>query len=140
MVWKAAPRPRVICSLCEAPVGLAAVQMLPLGAIDASSRVPKLGPRETSRSADSFPPPWEVAMAISSPSGPFSEATVECIHTRVTRLDLLTRTQSPAAVDVNVGSVAEAMVWTPPAQRVAPRGSVHRLTARPEPVLPIQPT
>src|SRR6202789_4410979 len=125
MVWKALPRPRVICSLCEAPVGLAAVQMLPLGEIAASRRVPKLGPRETSRSADSFPPPWEVAMAISSPSGPFSEATVECIQTKVTRLDLLTSRRSPAAVEENVGSGTEAMVWTPPAQRVAPRGSVH---------------
>ena len=140
MVWDGVPRPRVICTVPTAPEGLATVQMLPLGASVASRKVPKLGPAETSFSADSFPPAWDVAMAISSPSGPFSEATVECIHTRVTRLDLLTSTRSPAAVAVKVESGAEAMVWTPPAQRVAPRGSVHRLTLRPEPLSPIQPT
>ncbi len=64
---------------------------------------------------------------------------MECIQTRVTRLDLLTSTRRPAAVEVKVGSGAEAMVWMPPAQRVAPRGSVHRFTSRPAPVSPIQP-
>ena len=130
----------MICTVWLLPLeGLVTAQMLPLGASVASRKYPKLGPGETSFSADSLPPAWEVAMAISSPSGPFSEATVECIQTRVTRLDLLTSTRSPAAVEEKVGSGAEAMVWTPPAQRVAPRGSVHRLTARPAPVSPIQP-
>src|ERR1700722_13087580 len=138
-VWYVVPRPRVTCAVATLPDGCATVQMLPLGARVASSRSPKLGPGEASSSADSFPPPWDVAMAISAPSGPDSEATVSCIHTRVTRFDLLTRTQSPAALEVPMESPAAAMVWIPPAQRVAPRGSVHRLTMRPEPVLPIQP-
>jgi len=89
--------------------------------------------------ADSGPPPWEVAVAITSPSGPFSDATVEYIQTSVTRFDLLTSTQNPAAVDVPMLSGAEAMVRIPPAQALAPCGSVHRLTLLPDPLSPIQP-
>ena len=122
-----------------APVVSVTTQILPPGASAASSREPKLGAAETSDSALSLPPPADVAMAILSPSGPFSEATFGCIHTRVTTFDLLTNTRSPAAPDAPMASGAEAMVRIPPAQALAPRGSVHRLTFLPDPLSPIQP-
>src|ERR1700722_12002588 len=138
--WKPAQRPLVICTEWVLPLeGLVTARMPPWGASTASRKYPKLGPGETSLSAERWAPAWAVAMAISSPSVPFSEATVECIQIRVTRLDLLTSTRSPAAVEEKVASGAAAIVWTPPAQRVAPLGSVHRWTWRPPPVSPIQP-
>ena len=58
--------------------------MLPCGPTVASSRSPKLGAVATSDAADSEPPACRVATAISSPSGPFSDAVVVCDQTSVT--------------------------------------------------------
>ncbi len=110
--------------------------MLPCGPTVASSRSPKLGAVATSDAADSEPPACRVATAISSPSGPFSDAVVVCDQTSVT-VPPETSTCSPAAED----APRDAVLATPPWQAVAPRGSVHRYTARSAavPWLAIQP-
>src|ERR1022692_2850249 len=127
--------PSLIWSLSVAPDGWVTVQMVPPGPATASNIEPKLGAVATSCGADSGPPDCDVAMAISLPCGPFSEATVSWNQTRVTWPPGVTRTRRSCA-DV---SPSESTVWMPPAQLFAPRGSVHRDTLRPAPVSAIQP-
>ena len=59
-------------------------QMLPCGPSCASSMAPKLGAVAWSVAADSEPSGCRVAVAISSPSGPLSEAVVVYDQTSVT--------------------------------------------------------
>src|SRR5258708_6050651 len=128
-------RPGLLCSLALPLDGWVTTQMLPPGPITASISVPKLGAVATSAGAESGPPDCEVAVAISLPCGPFSEAVVSWNQTRVTRPPGVASTRRPTAEE----SPSESTAWMPPRQLLAPRGRVHRFTLRPLPVSPIQP-
>ena len=115
-------RPGRTCSPPAALEGALTTQMSPCGLSSASSIVPKLGAVAWSAAADREPSGCRVAVAISSPFGPLSEAVVVCCQTSVTFPPGVVSTVRPNAESAPSDEV-EAM---PPAHRDAPRGSVHR--------------
>src|SRR6185437_8943622 len=116
------PRPGRTCRALG-PLSVALMtQRSPCGLSAASIMVPKLGAVAWSAAADREPSGWRVAVAISSPFGPFSDAVVVCCQTRVTFPPGVASTRRPAAED----PPSDEVEATPPAHRDAPRGSVHR--------------
>ena len=111
IVTAAFEKPGLTWSACLPPATSDTTQIVPCGPMAASLIVPKLGAVATLCGAVSGPPD-DVVIAISSPSGPFSDAAVAYCQTSVTVCGPVSSTRRPKADE----SPSESTCETPPLQ------------------------